>query len=343
MKKTKIIFVVLTCLLFLSASSMLLAQDEKKPADKKGIEGDWKIVSERDGRKMSNKLSISKRADGSLKIMWNDDAQDDEIFGVKFEDNKLSFTRTVYMGDWDIDIDFEATLKDDKLTGKLSTERGDSTLTGTRIIPKPDAVGIWLITSGSGDRQRTNELVITVDEKKQLKGKWVSQRGESEISNIKFEKGKLAFDRVRRFEDREFKTTFEGTIKGHELTGTFKSERGDRPVSGKRKGAELIGRWDLVSKTDRGDWESSLLVDKDLAAEYRMGFGNVDVNDLKLEDGKVTFNVTFGFGERGFEVDFELKIDGDKITGQSTSDMGTSEISGRKFVPKPAKEEAKKD
>ncbi len=340
MKKTKIILAALVCLLFFSAASVLLAEGEKKAEDK-GICGNWKIVTERGGRQMSNKLEVTKKADGSLKIRWNEGIQDDDIYDVKFKDNKLTFTRTVFMGDWEIDTDFEATLKADKLTGTLLSDRGETSFTGTRIIAKPPCVGVWLIQTGPPDRQRTSELIITQNDKGKLEGKWVSQRGESEISNLKCEKGKLSFERIRKFDDREMKTTFAGRVKDSELTGTFTSDRGEREMTGKRKGAEYIGRWDLVSKTERGDWNSSLWIDNDLTATYSMGFGNIDANDLKLEDSKVKFNITFGFGDRSFKVDFDLKVDGDKIKGESSSEMGTSEVSGKRFKPKPAKEKPK--
>ncbi len=348
MKKTKIILVALTTLLLLSAASVLSAEGEKK-AEGKGIFGSWKIVTERGGRQMSNKLEITKKADGSLKIRWNEGIQDDDIYGVKFKDNKLTFTRTVFMGDFEMDTDLEATLKDDKLTGTLLSDRGETSFTGTRIIPKPECVGVWLIQTGPPDRQRTSELIITQNDKGKLEAKWVTERGESEISNLKCEKGKLTFERVRRFGDREMKTTFAGQVKANVLTGTFTSERGDREMTGKRKGAEYIGRWDLVSKTERGDWNSSLWIDNDLTATYSMGFGNIDANDLKLEAGSVKFNITFGFGDRSFKIDFDLKIDGGKIKGESSSEMGTSEVTGKKFTakpaeakPKPAEKEAKK-
>lgn len=350
MNKTKTILAVLTLLYFLFACPLLAAQGEKKAKAKKGIVGNWKIVTEQGGRQMSNKLSISEKADGSLRVRWNEGIQDDQIASVKFENNKLSFTRTVFMGEWEIDTDFEATLKDDKLTGTISSERGDSSFTGARIIPKPDCVGVWLIQSGPPERVRTNELVISLNKEGKLEGKWVTRRGESQISNIKFVKGKLSFDRVSQFGEREFKTTFAGQVKANELIGNFKSDRGDREANGKRKGAEFIGRWDLVSQTDRGDWPGTLWIDKDLTATYSMGFGNIDANDLNLEDGKVTFNITFGFGDRSFKMDFDLNIDGNKIKGQSSSDMGTNEITGNKIVPeppakkaKPAEKEAKKD
>jgi len=340
MKKARIILAALTTVSILLAASVLLAEGEKK-AEKESICGNWKIVTERGGGRMSNKLEITKKADGSLKIVWNEGIQDDDISDVKFKDNKLTFTRTVFMGDFEMDTDFEGTLKDDKLTGELISDRGESAFTGTRIIAKPECVGVWLIKTGPADRQRTSELVITQDDKGKLEAKWVSGRGESEISNLKCEKDKLTFERIIKFDDREMKTTFAGQVKGNELTGTFTSDRGEREMTGKRKGAEYIGRWDLVSKTERGDWNSSLWIDNELSATYSMGFGNIDANDLKLEGNSVKFNITFGFGDRSFKIDFDLKIDGDKIKGESSSEMGTSEVTGKKVVPKPAMEKAK--
>jgi hypothetical protein len=76
-----------------------------------------------------------------------------------------------------------------------------------------------------------------------------------------------------------------------------------------------------------------------------MGFGESDVNDLKLDGDKLTFNISFGFGDRSFSMDFSGKLAGDTLKGQFTSDRGTQDVDGKRVMPKvePVNKEMKKD
>jgi hypothetical protein len=78
------------------------------------------------------------------------------------------------------------------------------------------------------------KLIIAKNEDGTFAGQWVGQRGESTISGLKLEDSKLAFTRVMKFGEREFTTTFEGTIEGDLLKGTFSSEAGQRETAATR-------------------------------------------------------------------------------------------------------------
>jgi len=67
-----------------------------------------------------------------------------------------------------------------------------------------------------------------------LAGKWEGRRGESTISDVKFEAGKLTFTRTSKFGNRESTSTFEGTVEGDNIKGVFKSERGEREANATR-------------------------------------------------------------------------------------------------------------
>ena len=313
------------------------------PEKEKGIVGKWKLKIDFNGRDMINTLSIRKTKDGALTAQWGLGGRESELSDLKFENNKLSFVRTTRWGDREFSSNFKANYdkKTDKLSGTLSSDRGDSDVTATRIIPKPPAVGIWIFRTERGDRVRESKLTITQDPNGTLKGKWQTERGESTISEIKFADGKLTFKRTSSFQDRQFESTYEGTIKGNELTGKTITQRGERPSNAKRFAAEVIGRWELTTVSERGERTSILLIAPDLTAVYGMGFGELNAENLKLDADKLSFAINIGFGDRDFSMDFDLKLKDSKLEGEVSSDRGTSKITGKKIVPKPKAEKAK--
>jgi len=324
MKHKSIIFAALLVIL-LSCVGEIFAAEE-------AIVGCWRIVSEssRGGRRVS-RMSVTKNADGSYAIALGVGQSSEGISDVKVEDNTLTFTRTMTRRDREMKTSYQAALKEGKLTGKMTTERGETPFTGTRIVPLPDAVGNWQITMQRGDRQIVSQLTISQNDKGQLEGKWTSQRGESKISNVKLEDGKLTFDRVTTYNEREMKSSFAGQVKGNELTGTITSERGEREVTAKRQGTEIIGKWELTTQSERGERKSVLLVEKDLSTVLGTGYADTPVTDLKLEGDKVTFSITMGFRDRQFKTQYNLTLAAGALQGEAVSDRGTNKVTGKKL------------
>jgi hypothetical protein len=323
--KSKSIIIAALLAILLSCVNQVFAADE-------GLAGDWKIVSEgREGRQTVSRMTITKNTDGTYAIALGIGASTEGISDVKVENNTLSFTRTMTRRDTSVKTNYQAELKEGKLVGKITTERGETPFTGTRIVAAPDAVGSWQVTTKRQDRESTSQLTISQNDKGELEGKWTSERGESQISNVKFDGSKLTFDRVMKFNDREIKTSFTGEVKGNELTGTLKSERGDSTVTGKRTGGEIIGKWELTTQSERGERKSILLVEKDMSAVFGGGFADTPVTDLKLDGDKVTFSVTMGFGERTFKTQYNLKLANGTLEGEAVSDRGTTKVTGKKL------------
>lgn len=291
------------------------------------ITGDWDMAMEFGGRQSFATLSVAKNADGTYAAKWGRD----ELANVKFDGQKLSFTRTVRFGDNELKMDYAGTLKDGKLTGTLSSDRGEFPANGVKIKPKPPVVGVWDLAYTIGDRDVTAKLIVSEKPDGTLDAKWASQMGESTISNVKFENGKLTFDRAVKINDREFKMTFEGTAQGDKLTGVSKSDMGEIPVTGTRFGGALIGKWELTTTTDQGTRTSMLTVYPDLTARQEFFGGETPVKNLKLERDQVTYSLELGFGDQTFVIDYKLKLQGKTLTGQSSSERGTNEITGKKL------------
>jgi hypothetical protein len=310
-------FIILACLLLFLQTSYLSAAEN--------IIGEWEMKMEFGGRESFATMTISKKADGSLTGKWGSN----ELTNVKFEDGKLTFTRIVTFGDSEFIMNYEGTLKDGKITGEMSSDRGEFAVNGSRKKPKCPALGQWNMKFNIGDRETTGKLTISGEPEGAMSGKWDAEYGEHTISNVKFEDGKLSYTRKSKVRDFEFETNFEGTIKGHKLDGVFKSRRGEIPATGERIGAPLIGNWELTTTSERGTRTRMLTIFSDMTGRYESFGGEIPIKDLKLEGNQVTFVIEMGFGDRTFKMDFKGKLDGKSLTGQLVSERGTTEVAGK--------------
>jgi hypothetical protein len=291
------------------------------------ILGPWEMTMDFGGRPSFATLTISKNADGTFAGKWGSA----DLSNAKFDGQKLTFTRTVKFGDNEFTMNYAGTLKDGKITGAFSTDNGEFAANGARKKPLSPAVGQWDMQYKIGDRDVTGRLAISQKADGGLEGKWTSERGESTISNVKSQDGKLTFDRTSNFNGNEFKSSFEGTVQGDKLTGVFKSERGEIPAAGQRFGAAIIGNWELTVTSDRGTRTSMLMVYPDLTGRFESFGGEIPLKSLKFEGDQLTFAIEMGFGDQTFTMDFKGKVDGKTLKGQMTSSRGTSEVAGKKI------------
>jgi len=177
--KTGVKFIALACLLLLFQTSFVRAAED--------ITGEWEIKMDFGGRDSFATLSISKKADGSLAGKWG--SQD--LSDVKFENGKLTFVRTVRFGDQEFTMDYEGTLKDGKITGTMSSDRGEFAANGSRRKPKPPILGKWDISFDVGDREINAKLLISQKPDGTIDAKW-DEQGEHVLSNVKLKDGKLS-------------------------------------------------------------------------------------------------------------------------------------------------------
>jgi len=309
--------IILTCLLLLFQTSYVSAAED--------ITGQWEMKMDFGGRESFATMTISKNVDGSLAGKWGSG----ELTDVKFEDGKLTFARIVTFGDSEFILEYAGTLREGKITGQMSSDRGEFAVNGSRKKPRCPALGQWNVKYNVGDRKMTGKVTISGEPDGTMKGKWDAARGEHVISNVKFQDGKLSFTRNSKYENFEIEINFEGTIKGHILAGVFKSDRGEMPVAGLRIGAPLIGTWELTTTSERGTRTRMLTIFSDMTGRYESFGGEIPIKDLKLEGDQVTFIIEMGFGDRTFKLDFKGNLKGKSLTGQLVSERGTTEVAGK--------------
>jgi hypothetical protein len=295
----------------------------------RGIYGDWQVKIEFGERQMESILSFSRDSEGNLTGQWISFFGVNDLKDVKFEDNKLSFVQSMRFGDNEFTQNFAGTVEDGKITGVLTSDRGESKLEGQRSQRMSRAVGNWELKYKFGDREMTTTLAIKPGkEEGELMGEWQSRRGESKISDLQYERGKLTFKREGNYQGQQFESTFEGTIQRGALTGMIKSERGEVPVEGTLIGAPLIGTWNLDIESEQGARKQRLVVNPDMSGLY----GAIPLKKVDLEGDKVSFKTVLKFGDREFEMSFQGKMADSKLTGELTTSRGTQKITGTKVV-----------
>jgi hypothetical protein len=101
--------------------------------------------------------------------------------------------------------------------------------------PPPAVVGSWNLTIETpvGTQQSTMVVSGTAEA---LEGKIVSEQGEAMLRDVVFDAGKLAFGLTIDAQGQQLDLTFEGTVDGDSLTGSFQSPFGPAPVTGTRGG-----------------------------------------------------------------------------------------------------------
>ena len=314
--------IIVVGLLLLVQTSLVWAAED--------IVGEWEMKMDFGGRDSFATLSITKNDDGTYSGKWGSS----DLSDVKFDGEKLTFVRTIRFGDQEFSMDYSGVLKDGKLTGTMSSDRGEFDVNGVRKKPKLPVLGQWDIKFNVGDREIAARLIISQKPDGTLEGKWTGEPGEHVVSNVKFENGKLTFTRNSKIDDFEFETTYEGTVKGNELIGVLKGEMGEFQANGKRFGTPLIGKWELTSTSERGTRTSMMMIYPDLTGRYEFFGGEIPMKDLKLEGDNVTFYIEFGPPDQPFKMEFKGKLEGKTLKGQMESDRGTSEITGKKLEKK---------
>jgi hypothetical protein len=320
---------VLCCTLMVMVMLSVQAKGQSSSSSRWRLYGDWLVKVDYNGRQFESILSFSRDREGNLTGNWISFMGLSELKDIKYEEGKISFSRESRNRDGESTTsNFKGTIEDGKISGTWSSSRGDYNLEGKRAPRIPRAVGNWEMKYQIGDREITSKLVVKVDKEGKLTGHWQSRRGESEVTDLQYERGKLTFKRTSTYQDRKREYTFEGTVRGDTLSGMIKSERGEVTVEGKLAGGSLIGTWNLEVESERGSRKQRLRINPDMSAL----FGAIPIKKINLENDRVDFLTVLKFGDQSFEIRFEGKIEDNKLTGEMTTDRGSSKITGKKVI-----------
>ncbi|UCG55935.1 MAG: methyltransferase domain-containing protein [Phycisphaerales bacterium] len=307
-------------------------------AQDKGLIGDWDMKMNFDGRQMASILSFARDKGGELTgrrvSLWGIS----ELKEIKREGKDVSFVLINRRRGEETESSFIGTLEKGKLSGVLTSDRGEVKAEGKKIRPMPRILGSWNMTFKIGEQEVNTVLVVSADKQKKLRAEWQSEWGEHEITDVRFKDRKLTFNRVSTFGDRKMESTYEGTLKGHTLNGMIESELGEIAAKGERVGAAVVGRWRLEIASESGTRTQMLRVHPDLSGLY----GPVPIKRVRLDGKQMGFKTGWEFGERTIEISFAGQVEGRKLTGELTSNRGSRQVEGQKITPARAKESSRK-
>ena len=290
-----------------------------------GLYGDWRIKMQFGENEWESILAFSRNQEGYTG-QWISLFGMNELKDVKFEDNKLSFTQVSRYGGQERTSKFTGTIERGELAGLLIGDERETEIKGKRVPRTPRGVGSWDMKIKVGDRERTGILKITAGKEGNLQGMWKSERGESKLTDVKYQDRKLTFTRVIEREGMRLELAFEGTVGYTSLEGAYKSDRGEVPATATRVGAPVIGTWNLDIESERGPYKQRLRVNPDMSALY----GSQLIKKINLDGDKVSFKYTLQFGDQQFDVSFAGKIAESKLTGEVKTSRGTSKVTGAK-------------
>lgn len=213
----------------------------------------------------------------------------------------------------------------------------------------PQAVGEWEFKSQMQGMTSTATMKITKNAEGKYEGTWSSQWGESALSDIKFESGKMSFIQINNFGGQEMKTTYEGAVDGNKITGKahgpWSDFTFDGTLGGETKG-DIAGEWQMNIKIPAREIVEKLTITKNadgtLAGKWEAQRGENTISDVKFEGGKLTFKRTSKFGDREFTMTFAGTVEGDNIKGAFSSERGEREVTATRIKPTARAEEGKK-
>ncbi len=328
MKRRAFSRLVLCCLL---TGLVMLSAQASAQSRRSGLYGDWQIKYQAGERQRDAIISFSRDSEGNRTGQWISFMNFSELKDFKYEDGKLSFSRTRRNRDGQTTTSkFTGTIQDGKLSGTLSSDRGEYKVEGKPSPRIARAVGSWQMTLKMDEREFNSTMVVKADKEGKLSAEWQSERGNIKIPELQYERGNLSFKMERKTEDRQWQASFEGSIERETdtLTGVLKSDRGEIEAIGKRAGTAFIGTWNIESTSERGTRKQRLMVNPDMSGLY----GAIPIKKVNLEGNQVSFKIVLEFGDQTFEMSFKGKLADSKLTGELTSFRGSQKIKGTKVI-----------
>lgn len=310
-------------------SSLLLTVSVFAAEPTDPLVGDWLLKSDFQGMSMNSLLLITKDASGKYNAKWSSFFGISDVDNLKVEGSTISFSQTNRFGEMEMTSTFKGTVKDGQLEGTMTTDNGEMAYKGTRLETLP-ILGVWEFRTQRQEQEMVSKLTVSRNPEGQIIADWKSegQQGMTwEISNVKYEDGKLSFTRKSTNPDRPMETTYVLTAKDDTITGTTTSERGEREVEGKRVTNELVGKWELTLSGEGGERKQILYVLPDMTAIY----GSVDVGKVNVQDGKVSFKYEMSFGGNTMPNEFKGQLADGKLTGEMVTSRGTQQVTGQKM------------
>ncbi len=193
-------------------------------------------------------------------------------------------------------------------------------------------LGDWSMVMDFQGQDVPGTLTIMEADGGGLAGKWTADGESTDLRDVKFEGGTLTFVRSVDYQGSEFDINYSGTIDGDSITGAFTTPAGELETNGSRGGGDapgLAGNWKLMVDSQLGNNERGLNVAKDMTAVYVAEEEEFEVEDLEVDGDAVSFSVSLSLQGQDLTLEFDGKLDGDKLNGEFLMDgSSVAEITG---------------
>lgn len=194
-----------------------------------------------------------------------------------------------------------------------------------------DITGQWEMKMDFGGRDSFATVSISKKADGGLAGKW----GSTDLSDVKFQDGKLTFVRIIQFGDQEFTMDYAGTLKDGKITGVMSSDQGEFDVNGARfkSMSPALGHWDINFNVGDREINARLSVsekpDGTLQGKWSEEGEHV-ISDIKFKDGKLSFTRQSKIEDFEFETTYEGNVKGNELIGTMKSQMGDLQANGKR-------------
>lgn len=184
--------------------------------------GTWKMQLQMGDQEFTATLTIKANAEGELSAQWQSERGKPEISDITYSRGELAFNMKSTNPERTWEAKYAGTMEGGKLTGKLTSERGEIEANGT--LDGAPVIGVWNLEVTSDRGTRKQRLRIHAD----MTGLY----GAVPIKEVKFEGDTVDFTTALEFGDQRYEMKFTGTLTDAKLTGTLTTSRGSSQITG---------------------------------------------------------------------------------------------------------------
>ena len=233
----------------------------------------------------------------------------------------MTFTTEVDAQGTMMEISFEGKFEGDELTGTVTSDLGEMSLTGSRVVEE-DYSGDWTIALDFQGTPLPAELTMEANDDGTYKGVLSSIQGNTEIPSISIAGGKISFEAEVDAQGTPMKISFVGEMDGDEFSGVLSSDLGDMNLTGARAkpAGGIVGTWKLISDSQLGKLERDLVINDDMTGKYITDENEFDIENLVVDGENVTFDLALDVQGQEMALNFQGKLDGDSLAGEFFAD-----------------------
>lgn len=330
-----------------STSHLANAQEAKSYAN-----GSWKWTSELNDQEINSQLTLE--VDGNKASgVYKDQNVELPIEKGTVKGDVLRWEISPEVGGYSLHAVFEGKVGKDSIDGKVvlevdGQEYGTYDWNAERHVGTKEVVGTWNFEFTGDDGTEYTPNLVVVEEDGKLSATMESDEGSQQVEKIEVKNNTLHFEYATKYGEYDLDIDCECEPIGNHLTGILnyqvQGQAGEIKVVAKRKTLskaqrDLLGTWVFTMITPEGVEQSSKLlladVGGELAATVTSNGNETEIDEVKFEDGKISFE--FVVDHDGLEVDinWESERSGENgmkgtITFDASGNVGEIDFEGKR-------------